>query len=171
MVTSYRRVKARWKREILPFKTLTHLSRYDSRFPRYHRSKKKVFFFFQPFARNPINSCSKLGKVWTAAFPKIVTSGQRVGACSKRGSLLFQTPFHLSRYNFRLPRYRRAKKRVIFNRSPSSLLALAPCPFSSKLEPFAVRISKKRCRPLSRVLVNGSRYRDESEFLLRVNIV
>ena len=43
---------------------------------------------------------------------------------SKRGTFPFKTPFHSSRYDFRLPRYRRAKTRLIFNRllPPSSLL-------------------------------------------------
>ena len=35
----------------------------------------------------------------------------------KRGTFPFKTLFHLSRYHFRFPRYRRAKQRVIFNRS------------------------------------------------------
>ena len=42
----------------------------------------------------------------------------------KRWTLPFKTFFHSSRYNFRLPRYRRVKKRVIFNRLPSLSLSL-----------------------------------------------
>ena len=51
-----------------------------------------------------------------------MTSGQRMNDRWKRGTLLFKTLFHLSRYHFRFPRYRRVKRRVIFNR----LLFLSP---------------------------------------------
>ena len=53
-----------------------------------------------------------------------MTSGQRMKDRQKRGSFPFKTLFRLSRYDFRLPRYRRVKTRVIFNRliSPSSSL-------------------------------------------------
>ena len=34
----------------------------------------------------------------------------------KQRSLLFKTLFHLSRYDFRFPRYPHVKKRIIFNR-------------------------------------------------------
>ena len=40
-----------------------------------------------------------------------------------RGIFPFKTLFDLSQYDFRFPRYRRAKKKVIFNRLPS----LRPC--------------------------------------------
>ena len=53
-----------------------------------------------------------------------MTSDQRVNDCQKRGALLFKTHFDLSRYDFRLPRYHRAKKRVIFNRLLSPSLSL-----------------------------------------------
>ena len=50
----------------------------------------------------------------------------------KQGTFPFKTSFHLLRYHFRFPRYRRVKKRVIFDRLPSpsfsfySKLSLAP---------------------------------------------
>ena len=42
----------------------------------------------------------------------------------KRGTLPFKTLFHLSRYHFRFPRYRRVKRRVIFDRLPSPSFSL-----------------------------------------------
>lgn len=38
------RMNDRWKRGILPFKMFFHLSRYDIRFPRYPRVKRKLIF-------------------------------------------------------------------------------------------------------------------------------
>ena len=48
-----------------------------------------------------------------------MTSGQRVNDRQKRGSFLFKMLFHLSRSDFRFSRYRRVKRRVIFDRLPS----------------------------------------------------
>ena len=53
-----------------------------------------------------------------------MTSGERINDRWKRGSLLFKTVFGPSRYDFRLPRYRRVKKEVIFNRLLSPSLSL-----------------------------------------------
>ena len=53
-----------------------------------------------------------------------MTSGQRMSDRWKRGTLPFKTLFHLSRYDFRLPRYRRVKQKVIFNRLLSPSLSL-----------------------------------------------
>ena len=43
IMTFYQRVSDHWKREIFPFKLPSHLRRYDFRFPRYHRLKKRWF--------------------------------------------------------------------------------------------------------------------------------
>ncbi len=43
-MTFGQRVEDRWKRDTFPFKTLFCLSRYDFRFPRYRRVKRKVIF-------------------------------------------------------------------------------------------------------------------------------
>ena len=51
-----------------------------------------------------------------------MTSGQRMSDRWKRRTFPFKTLFHSSRYDFRLPRYRRAKTRVIFNRLSISIL-------------------------------------------------
>ena len=53
-----------------------------------------------------------------------MTSGQRVNDRQKRGSFLFKMLFHLSRSDFRFSRYRRVKRRVIFNRLISLSLSL-----------------------------------------------
>ena len=53
-----------------------------------------------------------------------MTSGERINDRWKRGFLLFKTVFGPSRYDFRFPRYRRVKKRVIFNRLLSPSLSL-----------------------------------------------
>ena len=56
----------------------------------------------------------KLGKFRTAVTPRTATSGGRARGRWKRGSFLFETLFHSSRYEFRLSRYRRVKRKVIF---------------------------------------------------------
>ena len=53
-----------------------------------------------------------------------MTSGRRMSDRWKRGTLPFKTLFHLSRYDFRLPRYRRVEQKVIFNRLLSPSLSL-----------------------------------------------
>ena len=53
-----------------------------------------------------------------------MTSSERINDRWKRGTLPFETLFGPSRYDFRLPRYRRAKKEVIFNRLLSPSLSL-----------------------------------------------
>ena len=47
-----------------------------------------------------------------------MTSGQRMNDHWKRGTLPFKTLFHLSRYDFRLLRYRRVKKRILSDHLP-----------------------------------------------------
>ena len=87
-MTFYRRMNDRWNRGIFPFKTLFDLSRYDFRFPRYRRAKKKVIFNRLPSLRpcrlfGPLARASSLwpnpnsrqatdaipGKTWEA-FPR-----------------------------------------------------------------------------------------------------
>lgn len=90
-----------------------------------------------------------------------MTSGQRICDHQKRGTFLFKTAFHLSRYDFRLPRYRRVKKKVIFNRLLPPSLSPIRISRSHLLSPTypklqtrvrrdswksVVRISKKKCR-------------------------
>ena len=82
-------------------------------------SRKKVIF-------NRLHQTRlKLRKLWTAVTRKITTSGGRVNDRRKRGIFPFKTLFGLSRYDFRLPRYRRVKRSVIFNRFYPSFLSLA----------------------------------------------
>ena len=99
---------------------LFRLSRYDFRFPRYRRVKRKVIFNRLPQTR--FQSRLKLEKLWIAITPKIMTRGQRMNDHQKRGIFTFKTLFDSSRYDFRFPRYRRVKRKIIFNRllSPSS---------------------------------------------------
>ena len=52
-----------------------------------------------------------------------MTSGGWINDRWKRGTLSFKTLFDLFRYDFRFPRYRRVKERVIFNRLLSSFLS------------------------------------------------
>ena len=51
-------------------------------------------------------------------------SYQWVNDHQKRGIFLFKTPFRLFRYDFRFPRYRRVKERIIFNRLLTLSLSL-----------------------------------------------
>lgn len=46
---------------------------------------------------------------------KLIIFNRWTKARRKRGIFLFKMPFHLSRYHFRFSRYRRVKRRVIFN--------------------------------------------------------
>ena len=101
------------------------------------------------------------GKLWTAVTLKIITSGRWINDRWKREIFLFKTLFDLSRYDFRLLRYRRVKGKVIFNRLPSPSLSLTRtsrshfCPLTyPKLQTSGrrdswknvVRISKKKYR-------------------------
>ena len=54
----------------------------------------------------------------------MLTFGEPINDRWKRRILLFKTLFRLSRYDFRLPRYRRVKRMVIFNRLLSPSLSL-----------------------------------------------
>ena len=65
----------------------------------------------------------KLEKIWIAITPKIVNFKRRVRDHWKRGTFLFKTLFELFRYDFRFPRYRRVKRKVIFNRFISAFVA------------------------------------------------
>ena len=76
------------------------------------------------FTLNLIKILLKSGKLWIAITSEIIASDRWMKNHSKRGTFPFTTLFHSFRYDFRLSRYRRAKRRVIFNRllSPSLLL-------------------------------------------------
>ena len=117
IVTSGERMKDRWNRWTFSFKTLFRLSRYDFRLSSYLRVKRKVIFN----QLKPIEILLKFRKIWVAIIPKVVISGERMKDGWNRWTFFFKTLFHLSRYDFRLPSYRRVKRKVIFNRllSPS----------------------------------------------------
>ena len=70
------------------------------------------------FTLNLIKILLKSGKLWIAVTSKIIASDRWMKDHSKRGTLSFKTPFHSARYNFRLPRYPRVKKKVIFKHLP-----------------------------------------------------
>ena len=111
----------------------------------------------------------KLEKLWTAITRKIMTSGQRMDDHQKRGTFPFKTLSHLSRYDFRFPRYRRAKTKVIFNRSSISILvaysdlSLAPrltdLPQSTNAIPGRTVVSRKkyRSRTHSQSILNATK--------------
>ena len=99
-----------------------------------------------------------------------MTSGQRVNDHWKRGTLLFKTLFDLSQYDFRFPRYRRTKKRVIFNcllspsllftgTSRSHLVSLTYPEFQTNtdeiLSTHIIRVSRKIYRSVGRVPVHN----------------
>ena len=117
IITSGEQTKDRWNRWTFSFKTLFRLSRYDFRLPSYLRVKRKVIFN----QLKPIEILLKFRKIWVAIIPKVVISGERMKDGWNRWTFFFKTLFHLSRYDFRLPSYRRVKRKVIFNRllSPS----------------------------------------------------
>ena len=74
----------------------------------------------------------------------------------KRGTLPFKTLFHLSRYRFRFPRYRRAKQRVIFNRSLFLSLSL-------------IRTSRSRLLSLTYLKLQTSDRRDSRKNVVRAS--
>lgn len=124
-------MKDRWKHGSLPFKMLSHLSRYDFQFLSYRRIKKRIIFnhllsvlyLDLSLAKLSLiylrNSTLKLGKLYIAVTSKIIIFTQRVRDGWKRGTMLFKTHFYPSRYGFWLPRYRRVRERIILDRSPS----------------------------------------------------
>ena len=92
-----------------------------------------------------------------------MTSYQRMSDHSKRGTFPFKMLFHSSRYDFRFPRYRRVKKKVIFNRllslsltltrisrSHLGLLTYPKLQTSDRRDSWknVVRVSTKKCRSL-----------------------
>ena len=95
-----------------------------------------------------------------------MTFNRRIEDRQKRGTFRFKTLFDLSRYDFRLPRYRRVKGRVIFNHLPSPSLSLTrtsrsrlvslTCPKSQTSDrrisqkERVVRNSRKKYRSLDR---------------------
>ena len=101
----------------------------------------------------------------------------------KRGTFPFKTLFHSFRYDFRLPRYRRAKTRLIFNRllPPSSLLRRTSRSHLASLTypKLEASVSRKKYRSVCRgpihniravlrnfeslYLSNELRYRDKSK--------
>ena len=74
----------------------------------------------------------------------------------KRGTLPFKTLFHLSRYRFRFPRYRRVKQRVIFNRSLFLSLSL-------------IRTSRSRLLSLTYLKLQTSDRRDSRKNVVRAS--
>ena len=99
-----------------------------------------------------------------------MASGRRIDDRQKRGTFPFKTVFRSFRYDFRLPRYRRVKERVIFNHLLSPSLSLTRSSRSHLLSPTypkfqtsdrrdswknVVRISKKKCRSLGRGAIHN----------------
>ena len=131
IITSGEQTKDRWNRWTFSFKMLFRLSRYDFRLPSYLRVKRKVIFN----RLKRIEILLKVRKIWVAIIPKIVTSGERMKDRWNRWTFSFKTLFRLSRYDFRFPRYRRAKKIVIFNRFPSPSLSLTRDIYLARIYP------------------------------------
>ena len=116
----------------------------------------------------------KFGKLWSAIIPKVVILGERAKDRSKRRIFLFRTHFCLSRYNFRFPRYRRVKRKLIFNRFQ------IPAKYYKFLEKrtFRKKYSQVRSRHAlclkryeSLYLDNRLRYRNESKRSFGVTIL
>lgn len=64
----------------------------------------------------------KLKKFWIAVTRRWGVSVDRANENRNRGIFPFKMPFHSSRYDFGLPRYRGAKRKVIFDLSLASRL-------------------------------------------------
>ena len=78
----------------------------------------------------------KLEKLWTAVTLKIMNFYRRVNDRWKRGTFFFKILSRLSRYDSRFSRYRRAKEKVIFRRSPVSFHS----PLARIIEPNLTQI-------------------------------
>ena len=75
-MTFNQRNKDHWKRGTFPFKTLFDLSRYDFRFRRYRRVKKKLIFNYLLFPSLSLTRTSRSHLV-SLPYPKLQTSDRR----------------------------------------------------------------------------------------------
>lgn len=106
----------------------------------------------------------KFEKLWTVIIPKIMIFYQWIKDGWKRGTLPFKTLFLPSRYDSRLPRYHRAKGKVIFHRSLPTRRS-----FGSH---WPSRLSQTRDERQSRLLekrnntILGTRFRERMKVIL-----
>lgn len=106
----------------------------------------------------------KFEKLWTVIIPKIMIFYQWIKDGWKRATLLFKTLFLPSRYDSWLPRYHRAKGKVIFHRSLPTRRS-----FGSH---WPSRLSQTRDERQSRLLekrnntILGTRFRERMKVIL-----